>query len=342
MINTPTRVTPRLEYEGFAAEDLEVDSTVLKVICPELLPNSASGTLAAGITTGTVKLANRDGVPINVNTTTSNHIVATWGGSSNQRTPPMVRKGEPVTLYKVANQDKFYWNTTGKGRDFRKTDRVQFEVSAIGDSSPVGEKNDTNTYSAYLDSVAQKVGFKTSQANGEASSFSVEADLKNGTFHLSDNNPETKNRIFLDSGAVSGVPVLQLNLSSGATIKMQGDDIFIKVPKKLIIDAGDRIIINSPLTIFNMSQVGAVIMNAATVTVNAAKDFVTTASAIGLNGATKVGGVLVSASARIANLVKGPAGGNYTGATVARPEDTPVSSTNNSPDTSMTGPSYLS
>jgi hypothetical protein len=342
MQNTPTRVTPRMEYEGYAAEDIEPQSTILKVICPELTPNAAVGNVGAGITTGTISLQNRDGTPINVNVTSSNHIVATWGGSSNQRTPPLIRKGEPVKLYKVANQDKFYWEPTGKGRDFRKTDRVQFEVAAIGADKTGGEKNDSNTYSAYLDSENQKVGFKTSQDNGEVAAFSMEADLKKGTFHLSDNKDGVKNRIYMDTGSSSGVPIIQLNLSSGATIKMEGDDVYIKVPKRLLIDAGDRIIVNSPLTIFNINQTGTVLINAANVTINSAKDFVSTAATIGLNGATKIGGVLVAASARIATLVKGSAGSNYTGASVRRPEDTPVSTPSNSPDTSLSGPPYLS
>lgn len=340
MVNTPTRVNPEMSYEGFAAEDLEKDSVVLKVICPELSPQATQGTVGAGITTGTVKLKNRDGGVINTPIASSNHIVATWGGSSNMRYPPMIRKGEPVKLYTVANQDKFYWKATGKGREFRTTDRVHFEVGASPPDKPGQEKDDSNTYSAYLDSDAKKVGFKTSQANGEVAAFSMEANLEKGTFHLSDNNPNVKNRIFLDTGSVSGVPVIQLNLSSGATIKMQGEDVFIKVPKKLLIDVGDRFVINSPLTIFNLSKTGTVIINAVDVTINAAKSLVTAAASIGLNGATKVGGVLKASQAKVSNLVKGAVSGEYSGASVSRPEEGPVTNSSNSPDTDMTGPNY--
>lgn len=340
MVDTPTRVNPEMSYEGFAAEDLEKDSVVLKVICPELSPQATQGTIGAGITTGTVKLKNRDGGVINTPIASSNHIVATWGGSSNMRYPPMIRKGEPVKLYSLANQDKFYWKATGKGREFRTTDRVHFEVGASPADKPGQEKDDTNTYSAYLDSDAKKVGFKTSQANGEVAAFSMEANLEQGTFHLSDNNSGVKNRIFLDTGAITGTPVIQLNLSSGTTIKMQGDDVFIKVPKKLFIDVGDRFIINSPITIFNLSKAGTVIINAADVVIGAAKSFVSVAATIGLNGATKVGGVLKASQAKISTLVKGSVSGDYSPASISRPEEAPVTSPSNSPDTDMSGSPY--
>lgn len=342
MQNTPTRITPRLEYEGYAAEDIEVDSTVLKVICPELTPHATKGNIGAGITTGTISLENRDGVPINVNVTSSNHLVATWEGSSNQRLPPMIRKGEPVKLYKLANQDKFYWKATGKGRDFRKTDRVQFEVSALSPDGKSSDKNDSNSYTGFIDSERKVFGLKTSMANGEVCSWALGGDTANGTFHISDAHPSgVSNRIFLDTGAVSGVPVIQLNLSSGTTIKMEGDDVYIKVPKRLFIDAGDRIVINSPLTIFNVSQIGSILVNAANITITASKSFVSSAATIGLNGATKIGGVLVAASARIATLVKGSAGSSYTGSSIRRPEDTPVVDPSNNPDTSISGPPYI-
>jgi len=340
MVTNPTRTIPKMSYEGQAAEDIEPNSVVLKIICPELTPNVTQGSLGAGISNSTATLKNRDGGTINVPVVNTNHVVATWDGSSNMRYPPMVRKGEPVKVYKYANQDKYFWSTTGKGRDFRTTDRVVFEVAAIDPEKPRSEKDDTNTYSAYLDSHDQKVGFKTSQANGEVTALSMMGDLKEGTFHLSDNTPGVANRIFLDSGAKSGVPVIQLNLSSGAVIKMEGDNIYIKVPKKLFIDVGERFIINSPLTIFNISKVGTVIINASSVAVNAVKSFVVSAATIGLNGATKVGGVFVAASARIANAVKGSAGSEYTPASVSRPIESPVTEGSNSPDTSMSGIDY--
>lgn len=338
---TTTRNIPKMVYEGFAAEDIEENSVILKVICPELTPHAVIGPIGAGITKDTTKLTDRDGTAINVPVTTSNHVVASWEGGSNTRYPPSVKKGEPVEVYKVANQDKYKWRSSGQGRDFRKTDRITFEVGAMPEDGKGGEKSDQNTYSACLDSINKKMTIKNSKANGEAVAFSCEFDLKSGTFTISDDSASPGNRIHLDCGVVSGTPVFQVNLVSGLTLKFEDQNAMITVPKKLLINAGERIVFNSPLTVFNLREVGVVIINAANVAINGAKDVIITGSVFGVSAAaSKFAGVLVAQAARILNIVKGSAGGNYTPATINRPEESPVVVGSNSPDTSMSGTPY--
>jgi hypothetical protein len=339
--SSTSRNIPKLVYEGYAAEDIEPDSVILKIICPELTPHAALGTIGAGVTKVNSKLTDRDGNPINVPITTANHIVASWENSSNQRYPPMIRKGEPVEVFKVADQDKYQWRTSSRGRDFRKTDRVVFEVGAMPSDGVGGEKSDTNTYSGGLDSVNQKMWLRSSRANGEATAFSCEFDLKAGTFTVSDDSPSPGNRIHLDSGITTGNPTFQVNLSSGTTLKFENENGMITVPKKLLINAGERIVFNSPLTIFNLNQVGAVIVNAANIVLNGAKDVIITGSVFGVNAAaSKIGGVLVAAAARITSLKKGSAGSNYSPTTINRAEESPVVPGSNSPDTDMSGVPY--
>lgn len=336
------RTTPYSTFNGVAAEDLTADSIILKIICPELLPNASFGTVGAGITEGSINLQDRDGNPIATSITTSNHLVATWQGDSNTRYPPRVRKGEPVEVYRVGNQDKFYWRTTGRGREFRTTDRVYMEVAAVDPTKPGTAKDDTNTYSAYLDSENKRVGIKTSKANKEAVAFSMEADLKAGTFHISDDGEDPGNRVFLDTGAVSGVPAFHVNLISGTTIKMEGDNIFIKIPGKFEIDAGERVVINSPIIVFNLEKVGDFIINAAKVAINTSKDFIiTAANVVGINSiSTKISGVLIAASLRAATAIKAGAGSNYEPITISRPQESSVEGGSNNADTDLSGPSY--
>jgi hypothetical protein len=334
--------TPYTVYEGTAAEDIEENSVVLKVICPELSPHSPYGSVGAGITQGSVTLSDRDGNKISTPLTAANHVVATWEGASNQKYPPLIRKGEPVEVFKLADQNKFQWRTTGRGRGFRTTDRMYFDIAATDPSKPGVDKDDTNTYSLYMDSQNKKLGGKTSKANGEVAAFSFEFDLAAGTFHITDDSEEPGNRIFLDVGAKTGKPVFQVNLSTGLAMKFEKDDAYFKIPKKLIIDVGDRFILNSPLTIFNLSKKGAVIINASSVAINTARDFIVSASnAIGLSAAaTKVGGILVAAGLRTPNAVKGAAGSDYKPVSVNRPEESPVSEANNQADTNMVGLPY--
>ena len=338
----PIRSNPHSVYAGTAAEDLAPDSTVLKIICPELIPNAAFGTVGAGITTGTVSLKDRDGNPIASTHTTSNHVVATWEGSSNARYAPLIRKGEPVEVYRTANQDKFFWRTTGRGRDFRTTDRVHIEVAATDPTKPGVAKDDTNTYSVMIDSENKKVALKTSKANGEVCAFSAEFDLAQGTFHISDDGEDPGNRLFLDTGTKTGTPVFQINLSSGVTLKMEGDHAFIKIPGKLEIDVGERFIVKSPITVFNLDKSGTVIINALNVAVNSGKDIILLAGNIfGVSAvSSKIGGVLIASAARITTLVRGAFGSTYTPPTIDRPQESRLISSNNTADTDTSGTPY--
>lgn len=333
---------PYTVYIGVAAEDLGKDSTVLKIICPELIPNTAYGTVGAGITQNTINLKDRDGNPVSSQVTSANHLVATWEGQSNQRYPPLVREGEPVEVYKTGDQDKFYWRTSGKGRDFRTTDRLHFEIGATDPSKPGVQKDDTNTYSMWMDSDQQTVGFKTAKANGEACALFVVADLKAGTLRISDDSADPGNRIYLDTGTKTGTPIFQVNLTSGAVLKFEKDDAFIKIPKKFLVQAGDRIVIDSPLFIANVAQKGAFIINAANVAINTTKDVVITAAGVlGLNAAsTKISGVLVAAVARIGNAIKGPFGSPYKNISVQNPTETPVIPATNTADVDPAGLPY--
>lgn len=343
MSSTTARTTSRIYHEATAAEDLKPDQIALAVICPDLLPTSVSGTLGAGISNSVTKLSDRDGSPITVPVTSSNHIVATWEGASNSRYAPLVRKGESVEIYQVANQDKWYWRPDGRGRNYRTTDRQYMEVPAMDPSKPGGEKDDSNSYSAWIDSDGKTFGVRTSMANGEATAFSIMGNTEDGTFHISDSSEDPGNRVYMDTGVKSGTPVFQVNLSTGLTFKMEGEDIYISVPKRMVVTCGDRLIFNAPLTILNTQKVGAIIINAASIALNGAKETIITGAVAGFNTAsTKISGVLAAGSARIATLVKGALGGDYSAASVDRALDTPPRTPSNSPDTGMSGPPYQS
>lgn len=338
---TTTRPLSVKLYQGFAAKDIEKDKIDLAILCPELFPNTAEGTLNAGVTTGTIKLKNRDGQDISSSFTSANHITAVWEGASNMKYPPLIRKGEPVELYQVADQDKWFWRTTGKGKVFRTTDRVHFEISATDPTKPGVENDDTNSYTIYADSDEKKIGIKTSKANGEAMAFVMEADLAAGTFYIADQGGNPGNSLFMDTGGASGVPAFQISLSSGVALKFEGENAFLKIPKNFFVSAGDRIVMDSPLMVFNRQKSGTIIFNAATIAFKSASDIVFDAIVVGLNTtSTKIVGILAAASAKITNLIKAPVNGQYNGASCDRPEETPATTPNNSPDTSMTGTPY--
>lgn len=272
-----TRGNSYTVYDAVAAKDIVRDSMVLYVICPELMPHATLGDLAPGKQDTTVTVTGRAGTPVNTKVTTANYLEATWDGADFTRYPPMIRAGEPVEVFYRKDQDKLSWRSTPHGRMNRTTDRLCLEISASPDNKGAS-KTDNATYSLEMNSIDQTFNFRSSVANGEACGFRVGMDMKKGTWFSTDNQDENENensnRVFMDTGAKSGTPVYQVNLKSGISARMVGKDFYLKVPGKAFVDIADRLVVNTPLFVFNPTVAGNVIANVANIGLTAAKDVV--------------------------------------------------------------------
>lgn len=337
-----THSSPYSVYQGVAAADIELDSMLLYVICPELMPHTTTSDLAPGKTTGTITTTGRSGAPINTKITTANHLEATWDGADFMRYPPMIRKGEPVEVFQRLDQDKLSWRSSPYGRMSRKTDRLCFEVSATGENMDAA-KTDSGSYSVELNSINQTLSVRTSTANGEATGFRLGVDMKKGTWFATDNQDEnvadTANRVFMDTGAVSKTPTYQINLNSGIAVRMVKKDMHVTIPGKLFINIADRMVLNVPLMVLNPEKPGNIIANVIGLSIKATKDVVLTASGVlGVNVASsKFSGIVVANGFRGLNFVTGAVGSLFNGVSIGNvPQGTPVDG-KNSPDTDVSG-----
>lgn len=105
-------------------------------------------------------------------------------GSSNRMTPPDVRRGESVIVYKFADQDKYYWVTLMDDMRLRKLETAIYAWSATTD-----ESKDTDASSSYFFEVSthkKLVTFHTSDANAEATTFDFQLNTAEGTFQIQD------------------------------------------------------------------------------------------------------------------------------------------------------------
>ena len=312
---------PYTVYRGIAAQDLVRDSKLLYVICPELLPHSVYGDLAPGKEKATLSTKGRDGTQINTNITSANHLEATWAGESFLRYPPMIKKNEPVEIFHNMDDEKLYWRTSPFGQSSRTTDRLCFTVSASPTNTDPS-KTDAQSYSAEINTIDQTIEFRTSQANGEAAKFRFKADMKKGLWYSTDGASEedvdTANRVFMDTGATSGHPCYQFNLKTGVCLQMLDKDLHIKVPGKFFIDVTDRTIFNTPLFLFNPTGGGNIIANMENITVNVAKDVIAAIGGVfGVTASsTKFSGVVIAAAFRGLDFIYGAVGGLYAGMTI--------------------------
>lgn len=329
-------------YPAIAAKDIVRDAILLYVICPELMPHAITGDLAAGKTTGSVTAQGRDGAVVNTQFTSANYIEATWEGQDFVRYPPMVKAGEAVEIYKRPGQDKWTWRSTKEGRMSRTTDRLCFEVSAAPNNTS-GSKTDNMTYSFEMNSIDQTITMRTSKANGEGAAFRFGANLKKGTWFATDdqdeNNDKTANRFFLDTGAVSKTPTYQINLNTGICLRMVKKDFHLDVPGKAFINIKDRLIIGSPIIMFNPEKAGAFIGKFTSVGWKVSKDFVADVGGVfGVNSkSVKFAGPVIAAGFRGAAFMYGALGGLFRAATLGNAEAGSVSEPGNGADMNVSG-----
>jgi len=330
---------PYSVFEGYAAEDLGDSTTIIKFVSEDILPSSINGDIAAGVTDSVINLKDHAGNPITKKISTSNHLPATWMGGSNRHSPPLIRKGEPLEIIQYHGQDKYFWRETGMGGTYRTTDRIYLELSSTDPKKPGVVSDDTNRWILYADTDKKKFGIRTSIANGEVGKFHIEGDLTAGTFTLTDGEGDDSNNVVFDTGADSGVPIFSVSLGEKASFQMTNQDLMINIPRKFIVKSGERVLFDSPLTVFNESRKGSIIFNALNMALNATSSLVITSSVFSaIVSATKLMGTTVLDKLRVSKFGKGPVGSAPSPVSVGDPYSADASSPSASPDSDLGTP----
>lgn len=325
-------------WKGYAAKDLEEDSESLEVIVPSLLPGTVTGDFGSAKAQMSSQTKDLKGNVTTVQSEVKNHIHATWKGNSNSPYPPRVVAGEPVIITREGGTDDWLWEETGRGRDYRKTDRFRMEVAATDEKSFNTTKDDNNTYSVEADSDRGFVRLKTSKQRGEPYSYTVGIDTKNGRIELTDDaDAKTPNRIVIDSCFADG-PTVHMNNVNGTTIKLVGDDIFFFAPRDIVMRAKRQIVYDAPTTTFNPhTEDAAIVVNAKGMTLNISDNCVIKSASVGISGPVILDNVLISAEG-----VRAPQIVNGAGDTFPSPTTTDVDAGSNSipassPNTDVSG-----
>lgn len=171
---------------GEAAENKKLGSRILEVTPIEVVP-MLNGEINADQTVEKIKSQDASGGTYEVKTTTANSVPATWLplGSSNRFTPPDIRRGERVVLYRFADQAKFYWATLFDDIALRKLETVIYAWSGTKDES-VTEVTPEHYYFLEVSTHRGLIHFHTSKKNGEFTSFDVQLNAKDGLIRIQD------------------------------------------------------------------------------------------------------------------------------------------------------------
>lgn len=174
-----------------------------------------------------------NGTAYTVKATSDNTVTATWYPETNRRTPPDVRRGERVVLWKYADADKFYWTSMGRDDNLRKLETVIFTFSDTEDES-LDSTAPENCYSLEVSTHTGQVTFQTVKANGEPFAYTFQFNTKEGCVVLAD---DVGNYAELDSAAT----LIKLMNRLGTTMELNKKDINAFAPRDISAEATQNV-----------------------------------------------------------------------------------------------------
>lgn len=164
---------------------------------------------------------------------------------TNRTTPPDIRRGEKVEIWRYADTDKYYWSVMGSDDEKRKLETVVHSYSGTQDEEEK-DVNPENSYQTEVSTHKKLMRITTSKKNGEKVGYTVLLDGGNGLFGIAD---DMGNFIQMDSEAEE----LTMQNKTGTFINMIKDTINVNATKDLNIEAGGNI---------NIKAGGKVVINA--------------------------------------------------------------------------------
>lgn len=177
---------------------------------------------------------NADGVEETSKSLVANTLPAKWGpiGDPNRKTAPDVREGSQVAIYQVSGQNQLYWTTYGFNADTHRLETVIWGFNAnpaLAEDTPFS----VDDYTMFKVSTHEGlVQLRTSQANGEKSSFDLMINGRDGRIDirgsegsiLSVDDPEHTFTYTNKDGSIIGVDKKKMLLFTEDSIGVQAKE----------------------------------------------------------------------------------------------------------------------
>ena len=179
-MSTTVGNTKMQEFIGYAAADKAQNSRELLVYPAELLP-FLSGEISAKEVENQIRTKGSSEYSGTVKTSTIIKCLYR-DETSNRAFPPDIRKGEEVIVYNFGDGNTYYWKSSARNDNARRTETYRVAIS--GTLKNVAENNDDSTYFFEMDTRrSHRIRISTSNQDGEQFryTFCINAD-KNEVF----------------------------------------------------------------------------------------------------------------------------------------------------------------
>lgn len=220
---------------GVVAEHKAIGSKLVLVTPIEDTP-FMDGQLRSDPTVIDTKGVDASGNDYQVSALADNAVEATWlPDSANRITPPDVRRGTRVQLYRMADSDTFYWRDLGLDGHLKRLETY----TMVFNNNPNADGDDTiDPASSYFLEVSTHTGsatFATSKSNGEPVAFTVQINAKEGTISIVDDEDD---EFTFDAVAKH----IFAKLSTGTEFNLNQNDIYGYAPGDITFTAAKSII----------------------------------------------------------------------------------------------------
>lgn len=180
---------------GIAGENRPLSSWDLSIFPVERIPY-VDGELSSDTDELTADGEDYFGQKYSVKVSLSNCLVATWlPFGTNRTTPPDIRRGERLFIWRYADVDQYYWSATGLDDFLRRLETVIYAWSDTKDET-VKALTPDNSYYFEISTHQGLVTFATCKSNGEPFAYTIQVNTKDGTLTITD---DTGNYIDINS-----------------------------------------------------------------------------------------------------------------------------------------------
>ena len=176
-----------LHSVGYAAENKALSSHDL-----EVFPAEVTGYIDGEVTSQQQTLFEEGedafGAKYKVGVKSSVSIKASWlSFHSNRKTPPDIRRGMRVFLWRFADVDKYYWTDCNWDDHLKRLETVIWVFSDTTDES-TKELTPDNSYYLEISTHTGQITLSTCKANGEPYAYLVQLNTKEGAFTVRDDD----------------------------------------------------------------------------------------------------------------------------------------------------------
>lgn len=224
----------RIVSMGVVANNKELGSDVIQVIPIEQAP-FIDGELASVPFDAEASGKDSQGNSFNVKTQTDQAIAAKWArqAGANRGTPPDVRRGQRVHLWKFADKNDYWWTYAGLDDHLFKLETVVMRFSATADEAADSTALE-NCYYLEISSHTKTITLQTAKVNGEFCKYVLQINMAEGRVVLTD---DLGNDFTLDSKET----VISMENAEGTILALNKKDISMYAPQHIQMVAEQNI-----------------------------------------------------------------------------------------------------